>query len=491
MRVRNKLLILDSKQSPFTFNHGLCWMHFLGRLSRGNHLGGSMKIDLRRYASFAALLIMAASACFAYNDQGKAGKGEVNVKVHPSHAYIWVDGKPVNWGSQTLRLEPGDHSITVYNYGYQLMTKQVMVESGKRQTLDARLGSTGSKVAGPWGRIQIEGVPDDTLVFLNGTTPGFFVGHAGEMNNNIFIGQRLIVPAGKQELFVVRRSTNQPIWSGPINVEENKRLIVYVRGEDGNKTAKMEYKPWEEGKKLNATGRFDTLGAGVSIAVAPVSAHLAADTPTIQCDQTGKLTWSSANAAQTVVTANSQKVAAGPAGNVDVQPRQTTNYQLRAAGPGGVVTQDATVNVDTTVTTSLKVSQPELHYVKVGDTIKQQDSANLVWSANNANSVQIDRIGPVSGNSGTQTIQASPSNTNQGEVNETQVYKITAKNNCGGSATSMVAVHLTGSIEPPEVVAEVQPPPELPHTASPLPLLALFGLVSLGTGAFLKLRARR
>jgi hypothetical protein len=306
------------------------------------------------------------------------------------------------------------------------------------------------------------------------------------MNNNIFNMQRLIVPVGKHQLFIVRRSTDQPIWSGPIDVQEDRRLIVYVKGQD---KAKMVYKKWDEGKKLASLRRFNTGMATATIVVAPVSAHLAADTPTIHCNQTGKLTWSSANAAQTVISANSQKVAAAPGGTVDVSPKETTNYQLRAAGPGGVVTQDATVNVDNTVKTSLTVSQPELRYVKVGDKVTQQDTANLVWSASNADSVQIDRVGPVSGNSGTQAIQAAPSNTNEGEVNETQVYKITAKNDCGGSDTSTIAIHLTGSIAP-EVVAKVEPPPELPHTATPLPLLALFGLVSLGAGAFLRLRSR-
>ena len=452
-----------------------------------------MKTDLRRLLAVVAFLILGVGVCFADadadKDQGQARPGEVYVKVHPGHAYIWVDGKPVNWGDQRLRLEPGSHTITVYNYGYNLMTQQVTVESGKRQTLDAHLTSTGTPVSGPWGRIQIEGVNDDDLVFLNGTTPGFFVGHAGEMNNNIFIIQRLIVPAGKQELFVISHKTNQPIWSGPIEVQENKRLIVYIGGPAGSKNARMVYKDWDEGKKLSARDRFNTLGAAVTVAVAPVSAHLALTPASIRCDQKGRLDWKSANAAQTVITDKNQKVAAGANGQVEVDPKQTTNYQIRAAGPGGVVTQAATMNVDPTVKASISISQPELRFVKQGDTIKEQDTANLSWSASNADSVTIDRIGAVSGENGTQAIQATPSNMNEGEVNETQVYKITAKNECGGSDTKEVAVHITGTIEP-AVVAEATPPPELPHTASPLPLLALFGLASLGAGAFLTLRSK-
>lgn len=459
-----------------------------------------MRIDARRFLSTTALLIMAASVSFAYDDQSSAGQGQVQssagqgrveVKVHPSHAYVWVNGKPADWGSQTLRLGPGTYTITVYNYGYELMNKQVTVESGKKQTLEARLAPTGSKVSGPWGRIQIEGVPDDALVFLNGTTPGFFVGHAGEMNNDYFVSQRLVVPVGKHQMFIVDHKTNQPFWSGPIQVKENQRLIVYVHGPAGSKDAQMVYKDWPMGKQLNDQSRFDSMAAAVTIAVAPVSAHLASDPASIHCDGKGRLTWTSANAAQTEITANEQRVTAGPSGRVEVSPKQNTKYQIRAAGPGGVVTQDAAINVDPTVKASISISNPELKFVKVGDTIQQQDTANLTWNATNADSVTIDRIGEVSGPNGSQNIQATPSNMNEGEVNETQVYKITAKNDCGGSDTSEVAVHLTGSIEPAPVVAQATPPPELPHTATPLPLLALFGLASLGTGAFLSMRAKR
>ncbi|HEY6272582.1 MAG TPA: PEGA domain-containing protein [Terriglobales bacterium] len=447
-----------------------------------------MKIDLRRLLALAIVLAAGIGVSSAYKHKDdQASKGQVYVSVHPQEAYIWVDGKPVSHRSSKLDLAPGEHTITVANYGFEPMSQKVTVAAGSHQRIDAQLKPAGGPVSGPWGRIQIEGVPGDALVFVNGTTPGFFVGHADEMNNNIFNMQRLILPTGKHQLFIVRRSTDQPIWSGPVDVQEDRRLIVYVKGQD---KAKLVYKKWDEGKKLASLRRFDTGIASATIVVAPVTAHLAADTPNIRCDQTGKLTWSSANAAQTVIMANNQKVAAAPAGTVEVDPKATTNYQLRAAGPGGVVTQDATMHVDNTVKTSLTISQPELHFVKVGDQIKQQDTANLVWSASNADSVSIDRIGSVSGANGTQTVQATPSNTNEGEVNETQVYKITAKNDCGGSDTSMVAVHLTGSIEP-AVVAEAPPPPELPHTATPLPLLALFGLASLGTGAFLRMRSKR
>lgn len=415
-----------------------------------------------------------------------SAQGEIRVHVFPEEAYIWVDGKPAAHRNSTLKLAPGEYTITVYNYGYAPQARKVTVAAGQRQEIDARLKLAGAPVSGPWGRIQIEGVPGKSPVFLNGTTPAFFVGHADEMNNNFIAKQQLIVPVGKQQLYILRPGTDQPIWSGPVDVRQDKRLIVYVKGQD---QAKMVYKDWSEGSKIKSLKRFEAGTASATIAVAPVTAKLATDTPNIHCDQPAKLAWSSENAGQTMVTADNQTLADAATGDLEVQPKQTTKYKLRAAGPGGVVTQDATVNVDSTVKTSLTASSPEVRYVKVGDTVKEQGSASLNWTAKNADSVQIDQIGPVTGKSGSQTVQPSPTQAAMGPVDETLTYRITAKNDCGGSDTSTASIHLTGSIAP-EVVAEVKPP-ELPQTASPLPLLALLGLASLAGGMVRMIRSGR
>jgi len=109
----------------------------------------------------------------------------------------------------------------------------------------------------------------------------------------------------------------------------------------------------------------------------------------------------------------------------------------------------------------------------------------LNWTASNADSVHIDPIGPVTGTSGSQDIQATPTSNNEGPVDETQTYKITATNVCGGSDTTTASVHVTGSIEPAQV-AQAEPEPTLPATASPLPLLALLGLLSVGAAGVLR-----
>jgi hypothetical protein len=149
------------------------------------------------------------------------------------------------------------------------------------------------------------------------------------------------------------------------------------------------------------------------------------------------------------------------------------------------VTQDATVNVDTTVKASLAPVASEIRYVKVGDQVQEQGSTELKWSASNASNVTIDPVGTVTGANGSQTITASPQKTTEGPIDETVTYKLTATNDCGGSDTQTASVHLTGNIGPVQVAA-AEPPPELPATASPLPLLALLGAFSLGAGSILR-----
>jgi PEGA domain len=458
-----------------------------------------MNIELRRFFAIATILIGSLGFATAQNAQKNTASasnskvpGEVYVSVLPEEAYIWVDGKPATHRSSMLHLPAGEHTITVYNYGFVPKTQTVSVAGGEYQTISAHLQPVPGKVSGPWGRIQIEGVPGNSLVFMNGTTPEFFVGHADEMNNNFMAKQQLIVPAGTHQLTVVRRKTNEPIWSGKLDVKEDKRLILYVKGQD---KAHIVYKDWGQGKKIKDLKRFEAGTATATIAVAPVTAILVVDHPDIKCNEPVKLTWSSKEGTVTTVSANNEKLAQSASGDLTVQPKQTTQYEFSASGPGGTVVKQANVNVDPTVQASLTSSTQEVRFVKVGDTIQEQGTADLQWNVANADTVQIDPVGSVSGNTGTQSVQVAPSQTNEGPVDETKTYKLTATNVCGGSETKTVAVHVTGSIGP-EQVAQAEPPPEptpeqkLPATASPMPLLALFGLASVGSGLLLKLRKK-
>jgi hypothetical protein len=450
-----------------------------------------MKFTMSRVLAISLLTLAGTSLSLPGNAQSDKASdnhsdtGKVRVHVSPEEAGIWVDGKPFTHRSSTLKLTTGQHKIIVYNYGYKPETHDVTVEPGKTQEIEARLKPVGEPVSGPWGRIQLERIKAKALVFLNGTTPEFFVGHVDEMNNFLYGDQALIVPVGKQQVHVLENRTGKELWSGTVDVKENKRLVIYTTFPPDKQ---FVYKDWPEGAKLNHLKRFEAGTATATIAVAPVKTKLAVDHNSIQCNEPVKVSWDSTDAAHTIIKANDTPVAHATAGALEARPHETTKYEFLAAGPGGVVTSDATVNVDPTVKASLSPATPEVRYVKVGDKVQEQGSTELNWTASNADSVKIDPVGDVTGASGTtSTIQVTPDKNSPGPIDETHTYKITATNVCGGSATSEASVHLTGSIGP-EQVAVAEPPPQLPETASPLPLLGLAGLMFLGAFSIMKRR---
>ncbi|HVG92432.1 MAG TPA: PEGA domain-containing protein, partial [Alphaproteobacteria bacterium] len=147
---------------------------------------------IRRLLALVAFFIVAGLSAAQ-----QPGTAKVQVTVSPEEAYIFIDGHPYDHRSQTLSLAPGEYTLGVYNYGYVPQVEKVTLVAGNNPAIHASLTPVTNRVSGPWGRIQIEGNPDDTAaVFLNGTTPEYFVGHIDEMNHSIWAAQQLIVPVG-------------------------------------------------------------------------------------------------------------------------------------------------------------------------------------------------------------------------------------------------------------------------------------------------------
>ncbi len=161
-------------------------------------------------------------------------------------------------------------------------------------------------------------------------------------------------------------------------------------------------------------------------------------------------------------------------GDQSVQPKQNTTYELTATGPGGTATSTATVNVNTAVQANLQLAPAEVHYRKIGDKVVQDDGSALSWSASNASNVSIDPLGTVDAN-GNRPLQITPKQTTPGTINETVNYTLTATNGCGGTETRTAALHITGTIENPElalarsVYFPTNRPHNLKHDAALLP----------------------
>jgi OmpA family protein len=240
----------------------------------------------------------------------------------------------------------------------------------------------------------------------------------------------------------------QGLWSGPITVAADQRVIVDISN------GKEKTKPWARGSACptyrpecempKLAPRFKAGIASATVVVAPVSGSVSSNPSKIDCNQNTQLAWDSK---ETVEADMSGMSPVPTSGEKTISPRQTTVYQLTASGPGGVTTPSTTVEVNSVVQSSLNASPMEVKYRRVGDKIIEQGSTTLSWSSSNSDTASLDPGGSV-GASGTKSITLSPTQSGTGPVDEQFKYTLNATNACGGSETKTVVVHLNGSVEP-------------------------------------------
>lgn len=425
------------------------------------------------YTQWKTYFVLAAVFVAAATLLGQDAK--LKVQADPRNAFVFVDGEAYKQHDGMLEIAPGDHSIGIYSYGFTPFIKKVTLHAGENPVITAKLEPLTGQVEGSWGNLQVKGAPGDYLVFLNGRTPDFYVGRVSEVNGN-----RLALPPGTQHVIIVKPDGNQEVYAWYVKIMPNRRAIFHADRQE------TWYEPWSESAQMHSLPRYQA----TTMAVPPVRAEFTSAPAAANCGQPVHLVWNTTDGYSTMVKLDG--VAIGNGGGIGeqiVSPRQTTTYYLETFGPGGVIMTPYTVHVNQAVKASLTVTPGVLRYHKVGDKVMEAGTATLNWSAANAESVQLDPIGPVTGTSGQQTIAFTPTKTDVGLVDETRVYRITASNSCGGSDTSTAVVEVAGSIDPaePVVVATAEPlPPLLPQTASPLPLIGLVGFLLLGSGLLLR-----
>ena len=366
--------------------------------------------------------------------------GKLKVHVEPKQAYVFVDGKAIRDGSQTIKLAPGNHNVSVYNYGYEPKTQNVHIDAHKKADLNIALQLSGGKVSGPFAEIEFKGDPR-AAVLLNGQAPAYFVGHVDEFNWDWIWHQRLLVKPGSYQVTVTREGNT--IWSGPVNAKAGQHLTVYL---DNNGRTKTQ--GWKEGLAMGPQPRFKVGIASATIPIAPVSAQLSAQNNGLTCGQSTSLNWNSMNAVDTSISGIGEVAAKG---DRTVSPTHNMDYVLTAKGPGGIVTRTVKINDNTQPTATLALSEPEIHYHKVGDKVVEQDSATLNWSTSNANSATLEPFGSNT-TSGSRTVTPDITQTQRGPLNQDITYTLTASNACGGSITKTATLHVVGSIDPPPAI---------------------------------------
>ena len=375
---------------------------------------------------------------------GFAQDGKLKIKVIPKHAYVFVDGKAIRDGSETISLSTGKHVVVVLNYGYKISTQDVNIDSGKTTDLNVTLEANGGAVNGPYGQIELKGGDSHAAVLLNGKTPSYFVGHVGATNHDWWWHRNLLVPPGTYHVDVTKNGSD--VWTGDVTVAANQKVSIDLT-KSGAQTAKDK----KNLAKLTSEPRYKGGWISDTIAVAGVTGNFSLAPTSINCSQSSTLTWQTAE----TVDATISGIGTVPtSGSQSVTPHATTTYDFNAAGPGGMVKGSGTVNVNTKVDASLSANPAELHYRKIGDKVITQESSTLSWSTSNADSINLDPVVKVDP-SGSQTVKGEPKKTDIGPVDESTTYTLAATNVCGGSATQTAAIHITGSIEPiPEVVLQ-------------------------------------
>lgn len=403
--------------------------------------------------SSAALLFQAAPV-FA---QSSTSNGKLHIHVSPKQAYVFVDGKAIRDGSQTIELSAGTHKIGVYNYGYTGKVQDIQIESGKKTNLDVALQVSGDKVAGPFADIEFKGDPR-AAVLLNGTTPDYFVGHVDEFDWNWIWHQRLMVKPGTYQVTVTHEGNT--IWSGPVTAQAGQQVTVHL-----DRKGAITTKDWKQGLTMGPQPRFHAGVASATVPIAPATAQLSAQNTSLSCGQSTNLNWKTADAASISITSLGDVPAQG---DRSVSPTKNTTYELAAMGPGGKATQDVTVNVNTQPTATISLSNPDVRYHQVGDKVEEDGSTTVTWSTSGANSAVVDPINSHA-MSGSETVEAKPKQTSVGPVNENINYTVTASNACGGTTTQAATLHVTGSIDPPPpiTIASVFYPTDYPRRKHP------------------------
>jgi hypothetical protein len=366
--------------------------------------------------------------------------GKLKIHVEPKQAYVFIDGKAIRDGSQSIKLAAGDHKVGVYNYGYQPKIENVNIDAGKKVDRSIALQPSGDKVSGPFAEIEFKGNPR-AAVLLNGQTPAYFVGHVDEFDWDWIWHQRLLVQPGTYQVLVTREGNT--IWSGSVSAKAGQRVTVYL-----NRNGQTKTQAWKTGLTMAPQARFHAGIASATVAPAPVTAQLSAEGHDLSCGQSTSLDWNSLNAVDTSISGVGTVAAQG---NRTVTPTHNMTYTLKAKGPGGESTQTVAIDVNTQPTATLALSQPEVRYHKIGDKVVEQDSATLYWSATNANSASVEPFGSVT-TSGSRMVTADPERTDTGPVNKDITYTFTTSNACGGTTTKTATLHVVGSIDPPPAV---------------------------------------
>lgn len=366
-------------------------------------------------------------------------------------------------------------ALGVFNHG---VVPQMFLANAANPPLPD--GGDGVK---PGGRLEIKGVKGSDSVYLNGQGKDFYVGTVKDTRI-----KDLVLPAGLQHVILVDPNGDKQVYSAYVEIKPGQKSTLHVD------TSSIAYENWAGGPPTVApvTGTMSAGGTSNSEHYVQTSYPVVTGTfnapKEVPCGDKARLVWNT-NGYYSMMKAYGKSIYNDPSGSGEllVDPGlDGTTYVLESFGPGGEFISDPqTVRVSNEVYGTLNVTPEKSGYHKIGDKIIEDPEVRVSWHTEHAKSIVIDPIGPVSGPDGEKVVKFTPSNDSVGNRVEYTKYTLTAENPCGKTfstaASSEVAVYVD-----PEIVATALPP-VLPHTGSPLPLIALLGFGSMISGLILRM----
>ncbi|MFQ5818050.1 MAG: PEGA domain-containing protein [Terriglobia bacterium] len=410
--------------------------------------------------------------------------GTIKVKVKPKTGYVLVDGREIGQGNRSVRVAPGEHRVQVIRYGRQPFDQTVRVAAGETQSVEVTLDPVGGTVTGPWGRIRLFIQPNTAALYLNGRSPEFLIGCVGATDSNFFGKQELLVRPGTHQLAIALDGYRT--YTGSVTVGENEEVRIRLTlaagaGEEAIPAGAISTQSADYLADIGVTERERTAMIGMRAAVAPLTAQFAANPASLRCGESARLSWSTEESRQVQISGVGEVASSG---EQLVTPNQTTTYTLTAAGPGGVETASAAVNVDTAIPATLTRSAPSIAIETLDGEETKRERATLSWNVENASEVQISGLGTV-GARGSR--QVSP--------DQTTTYTLRASNACGTveTATATLEVARTDLVTPEVQLASIFFPTDYPDARDPsLGLVAsqvrIVELIAQGFREYLKAR---
>lgn len=413
-----------------------------------------------------------------------AQDGTLKVRVKPKTGYVLVDGRAIGQGNQRVRVTPGEHRVQVLRYGRQPFDQTVRVAAGETQTVEVRLAPLGGSVPGPWGRLRLRVKPDRAAVYLNGRSSEFLIGCVGATDHNFLGKQELLIRPGTHQLAIALDGYRT--YTGSVTVGENERVEIRLTlasgtGEEPIPASAMSRKPEDRLAKIGTTEREHTALISMRAAVAPLTTQFVANPTNLRCGDSARLSWSTEESRRVEISGVG---AVASSGEQLVTPKQTTTYTFTAAGPGGVETASARVNVDTGIRAQLNLSSDSATLVTLDGKEIKRGTATLSWNVENASRVEISGLGAVAA-SGSREV--SPE--------RTTTYTLRATNACDRVETTAATLTLARSdLRTPAVqLASIYFPTDYPEARTPALGLVrsqvrIVGLIAQGFREYLKVR---